>query len=368
MRQYDVAIFPTYKDSPEIPDYREIALHLYNYEGLVPYHYGWVNPSTQVNNILAWSNEPHEDMNWDQCYEHIFRRTKTVAILLGPDGLESHGPNGLFGWKNWYYGWWDYWGSAKLIMVVMAGKMLQRDERPETLRDLTWVDLRGGLSDKRAIRNLVCAIRHVKQGVRGANPAGIEWVKIPAGSFLYGDDQRPVSINYDYLIGKYPVTNSQFKLFLDTNPKFMKPIPFPHEEYNHPVHDVNWFKAVAFCEWNGCRLPTDMEWEKASRGVDGRSFPWGEKIDLEKANFNKNLITPVDCFPGGASSYGVFDTVGNLMEWTNSAYKKNPKYRVIRGGPFQITHREQKFPGNGGDIGFRCVLPIKDTDYRNQLV
>lgn len=205
------------------------------------------------------------------------------------------------------------------------------------------------------------------------NPVGIEWVNIPAGKFLYGDDRETRTITQDYQIGKYPVTNAQYKKFLVANPHYKVPrewddIVFPPGTELHPVICVSWYDAMSFCEWNGCRLPNEEEWEKAARGSDGRTFPWGEGIDPSFANYGRieGDITPVDRYAKGISPYGVWDMSGNVWEWTNSWYKNRQKFRVMRGGSwFRRAHwlrtssRLDVTPNNlSYYFGFRCARSL----------
>ena len=204
-----------------------------------------------------------------------------------------------------------------------------------------------------------------------SNPANIEWVRIPAGEFLYNDEKFVQTIARDFLIGKYPVTNAQYKLFLDANPKYPAPEDWTGRTYqegkeNHPVVYVSWYDAVAFCKWNGCRLPTEEEWEKSARGTDGRTYPWGQEIDKSFANYDKYLgnTTPVTQYPKGVSPYGVWDMSGNVYEWTDSWYDLSKKeHRVLRGGSWyspvgnlQVINRGIVNPGDSNfNGGFRCA-------------
>lgn len=194
---------------------------------------------------------------------------------------------------------------------------------------------------------------------------GIEFIRIPAGPFLYGDGKREMELP-EYWIGRTPLTNAQYKRFLDANPNH----PVPHvdagwaEPYNwdqksracpagkadHPVVLISWRDAMAFCDWAGLALPTEMQWEKAARGTDGRTWPWGdEPPTAEHGNINGNVgtTTPVGEYsPRGDSPYGCVDMAGNVWEWTSSEYRAYPydptdgreetgdteARRVVRGG------------------------------------
>jgi len=212
-----------------------------------------------------------------------------------------------------------------------------------------------------------------------------EMVEIPAGEFLYGEEKKPVYLE-SFRIGKYPVTNAQYKRFLDANPKHRVPYrdtnwarpynwdqekrTYPEGKANHPVVLVSWDDAQAYCDWlakargQPFRLPTEQEWEKAARGNDGREWPWGDAFSSEKANTAESGIggtTPVGCYPDGASPSGCFDMVGNVWEWAASNYDKDTK--VLRGGSwlsFQYDARcacRDRVEPDGWDngVGFRVV-------------
>lgn len=227
-----------------------------------------------------------------------------------------------------------------------------------------------------------------------------DFVLVPAGSFKMGDNfgdgesrERPVHVvDLDaFYIGKYEVTNGEFRKFRDDpgydDPKFWpngRPVPKDQVPYwtqaqNHgggtpgsdpyPVIGINWDTAVAYCNWLSAktgkkyRLPTEAEWEKAARGTDQRRYPWGNSIERGYANFvgsqKYDTVRLAGFYDGSnrdglqtinaASPYGAYDMAGNIMEWCADWYgrdyysvspKKNPKgpakgaYRVIRGGTF----------------------------------
>ncbi len=228
------------------------------------------------------------------------------------------------------------------------------------------------------------------------NDLELDFVQIPAGEFIMGSDDGDLSNEKpqhtiflpEFWMGKTSVTNAQYKKFLNANENYVAPIHWIKKRRNypvglddHPVVNVSWLDAQAFCEWAGCRLPTEAEWEKAARGTDGRKYPWGDhKPNLGSCNFNGNKggTTAVGSFsPESDSPFGCQDMFGNVWEWTSSSYKKYP-YRendgredlaksgglVMRGGSWRdleniicTVYRNQSGPSfYYDDVGFRCCL------------
>lgn len=187
-------------------------------------------------------------------------------------------------------------------------------------------------------------------------------VHIPAGEFIMGSDERFSDEGPEQVvdleafdIDQYPVTNLQFQAFIDATgrraPQHFSGRNPPPGKGDHPVTFVSWFEARDYCDWADKRLPTEHEWEKAARGTDGRVFPWGNEFSLRKANTPvrwarigiEGDTTPVGAFADGVSPYGLYDTSGNVWEWTDSWYLPYPGnesqsenygriYRVLRGG------------------------------------
>ena len=187
---------------------------------------------------------------------------------------------------------------------------------------------------------------------------GLKFVGVPPGRFLYGDGKTVLNIE-EFWIAVTPITNAMYKLY-----KSDWTIPAGKE--NHPVVNVSWDDAQAFCGWAGVRLPTEQQWEKAARGTDGRTYPWGNQAPSgDLCNFN-NIVggtTPVGHYPKGASPYGLLDMAGNVWEWCENAHEQGG--RVIRGGAYNAdaswvgcAYRDGVgLSGRSEGYGFRVVRP-----------
>ena len=239
---------------------------------------------------------------------------------------------------------------------------------------------------------------------------GIELIRIPAGPFLYGsadsdkmafDDEKPqrtVDLP-EYWIGRAPVTNDQFARFVRatghkttaerkgygrgwTGSKWedIKGANWLHPRGpesssagrgSHPVVQVSWDDAKAFCDWAGLVLPTEEQWAKAARGTDGRIWPWGnEPPTADHCNFDLNVgdTTPVGQYsPLGDTPSGCVDMAGNVWEWMGSWYTEG-RTRALRGGSWDLldqytraAYRYNGFPDYWFiDVGFRVVELLSD--------
>jgi len=213
-------------------------------------------------------------------------------------------------------------------------------------------------------------------------------VYVPGGEFSLGSDtgnedetpQQEIFINA-FNIDIYPVTNAEYKEFVDATghepPRNWKEGTFAEGSADHPVVWVNWNDAQAYAEWAGKRLPTELEWEKAARGADGRVYPWGSAFDAAKCNSRESGVkgtSLVGSYPEGASPCGAFDMAGNVWEWTADWYQAyrgtlyelgryGEQYKVLRGGSWydgqdlvRTTTRKSFDPNQGfSTIGFRCA-------------
>jgi formylglycine-generating enzyme required for sulfatase activity len=230
-----------------------------------------------------------------------------------------------------------------------------------------------------------------------APPAAQEraMVLVPAGTFPMGStmgeaDELPVhQVDVDaFWMDQYQVSVGHFARFLDATTQEAPPDWTTMNKSQHqkrPVVNVDWADAQAYCTWVGKRLPTEAEWEKAARGTDGRTYPWGNEYPTKFfANVNReqwsnhSALTPVGAFEDGKSPYGIYDMAGNVWEWVSDWYdpdyyqsspSKNPtgppksESKVIRGGSWgsgpeslRSADREIHVPSfRGLGTGFRCA-------------
>ena len=155
-----------------------------------------------------------------------------------------------------------------------------------------------------------------------------------------------------FRIGRTPVTNEEYEIFVGATghpaPSHWPGGSIPPGRELHPVTYVSWHDAQAFCRWAGGFLPSEVQWERAARGDDGRTWPWGDEAPTRAhATFACADTAPVGLHPAGASPFGVLDLAGNAWEWTSSALRpypydptdgredaSSPEPRVVRGGSF----------------------------------
>ena len=168
---------------------------------------------------------------------------------------------------------------------------------------------------------------------QGLTPPG-EMVLIPAGEFLMGmedglPDARPIHRLYvsAYWIDRHGVTNGQYRACVDGGACLIPKVRDAFDDTQRaqfPVSNVTWSQARAYCQWVGKRLPTEAEWEKAARGIDGRRYPWGNsdeviqksRVKLTDGN-SANGVDPLGLPSVSASPYGVFGMIGMVSEWVN---------------------------------------------------
>ncbi len=246
---------------------------------------------------------------------------------------------------------------------------------------------------------------------------GSRMIYVPGGQFTLGDDAseendekpaRVVQID-GFLIDETEVTNAAYAQCVDAEvcPRPARAGATYHQSYygdpafdDYPVINVSWFNAQAFCEWRGARLPTEAEWEFAAsvNPIEEIKYrhPWGDSFDGERLNFcdvncrtdspdavwddGFNDTAPVGSYPDGRSPVGVYDMLGNVMEWVNDWYDfdayeaisdTNPRgptegdFKSLRGGSWLSPSEDTAVTVRGNfeptvaqaNLGFRCAMP-----------
>lgn len=237
---------------------------------------------------------------------------------------------------------------------------------------------------------------------------GMTQLFIPAGTVKMGgldvlleNDELPAhDVTLDaFWMDQVEVTNGMYGLCVQAGVCRLpvKPNSDNQEDYfgnpefqDYPVIQITWYDANAYCQWAGRRLPTEAEWERAARGDDMRTYPWGDEPPNEQnSNANNTVgdVTRVGSYAEGASPFGVLDMAGNVWEWVFDYY--NGKYyaespavnptgpdngglnhlRVIRGGSFQDNFFNLRISNRGYEVGpDPSALPNEDAYYGRSSV
>ncbi|MDT8070621.1 MAG: SUMF1/EgtB/PvdO family nonheme iron enzyme [Terriglobia bacterium] len=250
---------------------------------------------------------------------------------------------------------------------------------------------------------------------RPAKAATAGMIKIPEADFLFrvngieieGMNDEGVDVQYpwedsarryhehqihvkSFWIDKYPVTNAEFKHFLDAthyhpedDHNFLRDWrngTYPAGAGNEPVVWVSLEDARAYAKWAGKRLPHEWEWQYAAQGLDGRTYPWGNSWDPkavpeQDTGRTMAMAADVDAHPQGQSQFGVMDMVGNVWQWTDEFTDEHTRAAIVRGAShYRPQGSRWYFPeayklsehgkyllmapsiDRAGTIGFRCVV------------
>ncbi|TKB74114.1 MAG: formylglycine-generating enzyme family protein [Nitrospira sp.] len=262
--------------------------------------------------------------------------------------------------------------------------------KPDPASPKSWEKLRHSTSRSQASK--ATALHKLPVTIIGRDGAPMELVS--AGEFTMGsehgdDDEQPIHRVFldSFYLDTFEVTNGRFAKFVEaiqSEPPWGfadQETPVAHAE--KPVRWVNWLEATGYCLWAGKRLPTEAEWEKAARGTEGRTYPWGNDLPTAAhAVFGlkegADTVAPIGNRDLGRSAYGIHDLAGNLYEWVADWYDEtfyttqptvNPRgpvegtVKVQRGGsyingPYRLrsTFRTKSDPTeHDAHVGFRCA-------------
>jgi formylglycine-generating enzyme required for sulfatase activity len=238
-------------------------------------------------------------------------------------------------------------------------------------------------------RGLRDVAEHLSEHLCEHPKTGMLMVLVPAGKFLTATGGTPFEVDLPaFYVAMHPVTNGQYALFVaETGHRPPGSLGWQeHGSTNYPVKSVSWDDAMAYCRWAELRLPTELEWEKAARGLDGRDYPWGRNWDPNRCrnNGNRGDETTADVwrYAHGGAPFGGLQLSGNVVEWCSdwdddNTYRyrhgnltppSSGQYRVQRGGSWSnvqpdffsaSSRRLRSFPGNrDSNYGFRCALGL----------
>ena len=298
------------------------------------------------------------------------------------------------------------------VLRMLRGKSDRIPELGEVVRQVVGQRFRGADEIGKQIRGYAQEILAHSGGtlpdeptgqVRVDSRTGITWVAISPGEFLMGGDQgrdeRPihrVKITQGFWLAKYPVTNQQYGLFLDSlKGKIERPEYWDDRRFNQPeqpVVGVSWHDAQQYCEWAGCRLPTEAEWEYCCRATSQGEYCFGDDRRMlgEYGWFRENSGGQTQ--PVGtkrANTWGLHDMHGNVWEWCQDWYSSDfykesavedpqgplrASSRVIRGGGWRnvaaycrSAYRSWIGPVfRISSLGFRAALSSEPVQVRSQ--
>jgi formylglycine-generating enzyme required for sulfatase activity len=377
-----------------------------------------IRADLQALGFTVWTDEGIDPGTplWDAAIEDALKTTGCMVVILTPNAVNAKGLRDEIHYANIH--------EIRIFPVLAVGDA--KTSVPYRLSGTQWTDIR---ADYRAeLQNLCTAIRNYINGSStiakqypilslpnqqayqsdfSSDTTDIllppfDWCYVPAGDVNIENHSEHRSMGVfqmeGFRIAKYPVTNSQFQVFVnhpigysyeqwwDFSNEAMnwrKTNPKPRESTfggsNHPRTDVCWYEAMAYCHWlsylSGFDIapPTEQQWQRAAQGDDNRLYPWDMTNKFDKSRCNTlesklGLTTEVNLFADGISPFGVYDMSGNVFEWCLSDWQgskniKGESPRVVRGGSFKddYLHAQTIFSGwyppnhSSNILGFRIV-------------
>ena len=258
---------------------------------------------------------------------------------------------------------------------------------PPFLGDKYYLDLRDWQNNfrlKAAVDKLILDLDLPKIIVH--KKTGMEFVKIPSGPFLFGKEKKRVLL-HEYWIGRFPLKIEEFMIFVRENtrlnfksysPENLGSSTIPDQKAylevpnGHPLVGASqWFVGREFAKWANLRFPTEQEWEKAARGLNGDNYPWGNTFSKDFCNTLESKIaktTKTDKYVRGRSIFGCFDMIGNVEEFTDTRGMEVNQwiYYTTKGGSFRSNHmkcwekRKLREDDSVDYAGFRFVIDSPD--------
>jgi hypothetical protein len=332
-----------------------------------------VKQSFRAAGLIVWTDEGIEPgtSSWKRAIEHALMNTQCLVCLASPESKKS----------EWVQEELDFAAlhEKPRFLVLVHGE--PKNAIPFGFSSHQFTDIRQENNYEEQLNRLIGTIRQKidtnKPPISGkANvllPPPFDWCAIPAGkvtikgkevSYIPEGTEQTFELPA-FLIAKYPVSNAQYRLFLEDagyqnqawwttegwrakeKDKWIEPRYWHDQDFNgaeQPVVGISWYESIAFCSWLSARsgdeimLPSEQQWQRAAQGDDGRSYPWGNDFDKTKANTVDSAIgktTVVTAYPNGVSPYGLMDMVGNAYEWCQTSYRLQSSSKIMRGGCFE---------------------------------
>lgn len=333
--------------------------------------------------------------SFDQAYESL-ESAKNVRETLQTKEVEGKLFDRCITAVNDYYRKADYPGAKKHLdlakKIKPGSNFLELEKKIALLKEMP-DDVKAVLKESKIDDTKIYKRKNLWEADFGD---GVLMVYIPPGKFIMGEKEKkhPVVLP-GFWMGKTEVSKKQYMKFVNE-----KKSNYPHwlekgsefhiktgknsayknfvEDDFLPIVGISWYNANAYCKWLSEKtgltfiLPTEAQWEKAARGIDGRKYPWGgDNPNDNRANFDRRqgLATQrVDKYTGGASPYGLLNMAGNVEEWCEDGYSPgNPDSRAARGGNYydsekniQCTSRRSRdVEVRTNALGFRLCLVQK---------
>lgn len=387
-------------------DARNIALGLADALETVDGISVWIDRSLKVG--LSWELQIQKQI--DEC--------DVVIVLYSPD-INRHklGQPASYVLNEIGYA---FRTAKKPIIPVMA----IATDPPIALTDVQYIDFTGviielvveicdalevSISHTHSKTTSLSELEKSAKAIRAIIGDPFEWCEVPAGGFFYGKDNQLMTLPA-FAMAKYPITYGQFEKFIDHRAGYFdgrwwqvwdigRETSISYHEsptIEHPRTNISWYDAVAFCQWLAwkldsmhefdqlkewaVRLPTESEWEKAARGIDGRTYPWGNEFNKLWCNTAESGIgqtSPVTQYSKGASPYGITDMCGNVWEWCLTSIHSidgslasenlsSNAARALRGGCWDNVHQVVKMYSRAWNepkdrdhaTGFRIMRPL----------
>jgi serine/threonine-protein kinase len=362
-----------------------------------------VRETLRATGLTVWTDEGLETgtPSWRAAIEEAIRQAKAMVVLLSPAAKASVWVDNEVAYAQAL--------DKPVFPILVAGDVA--DAVPINLIGVHWLD--GRQEVQKAVARQLQPLLLSRIGLNSAktnSPLRLDWVVVPAGAFLMGSSMRQDAqaavdetpqhrlVLPRFCVARTPITNAQYSQFLlaanHPPPVHWRSAQPPDGREQHPVVNVSWYDAQAFCRWADVQIPTEAQWEKAARGLDGRLFPWGNQPpDPSRGNYDRSVgdTAPVGSYTGGHSPYGLADMAGNVLEWTHSLWgpdfaeprygypydgadgRENPERDrkllcVLRGGAFNLgaaalrcAFRTGGVAGRGRpNIGLRVVCPSSE--------